>query len=67
VAGAAGALFGKAHALSDEVHHAMVSRGYTGTPRTLAGLRVRTLDWLFAGATAMLTVAVLGGDRILGR
>ena len=32
VAATGGALFGKAHALSEEVHLAMVSRGYTGTP-----------------------------------
>ena len=33
VAATAGALFGKAHALSEEVHLAMVSRGYTGDAR----------------------------------
>jgi cobalt ECF transporter T component CbiQ len=35
VAASAGALFGKAHALSEEVHQAMVSRGYTGEVRSL--------------------------------
>jgi cobalt ECF transporter T component CbiQ len=33
VAASAGALFGKAQALSDEVHMAMVARGYTGEVR----------------------------------
>jgi cobalt/nickel transport system permease protein len=35
VAAGAGALFGKAHALSEEVHQAMVSRGFTGDVRSL--------------------------------
>jgi cobalt/nickel transport system permease protein len=35
VAASAGALFGKAHALSEEVHQAMVARGYTGEIRSL--------------------------------
>ena len=36
VAATAGALFGKSHALAEEVHMAMVSRGYTGDVRTLS-------------------------------
>jgi cobalt/nickel transport system permease protein len=36
VAATAGALFGKSHALSEEVHMAMVSRGYNGNVRTIA-------------------------------
>ena len=67
VSATAGALFGKSHALSEEVHMAMVSRGYSGTPRTLTAFRVRTLDLAFALATVALAVAVLGGDRLLGR
>lgn len=35
VAAGAGALFGKAHALSEEVHQAMVARGFTGDVRSL--------------------------------
>ena len=35
VAASAGALFGKSHALSEEVHMAMVARGYTGNARRL--------------------------------
>jgi cobalt/nickel transport system permease protein len=57
VAASAGALFGKAHALSEEVHLAMVSRGYTGHVRTLdpAPIRARDLGW----ATVLLAVALL--------
>ncbi len=39
VTASAGALFGKAHALSEEVHMAMVSRGYTGDAESLSGFR----------------------------
>ena len=35
VAAGAGALFGKAHALSEEVHQAMLARGFTGEVRSL--------------------------------
>ncbi len=40
VAATAGALFGKAHALSEEVHLAMVSRGYTGNARSIESFHV---------------------------
>ena len=46
VAASAGALFGKAHAMSEEVYLAMVSRGYTGNVRTLTPPRVRRRDAL---------------------
>ena len=54
VAASAGALFGKTHALSEEVHMAMVSRGYTGDVRTLSAFRVRLLDvaWIATAFTA---------------
>ena len=39
VAASAGALFGKAHHLSEEVHQAMVARGYRGDATTLHDLR----------------------------
>ena len=67
VSATAGALFGKSHALSEEVHQAMVSRGYTGNPRTLSVFRLRALDWAFAVASVAVMVIVIGGDRILGR
>jgi cobalt/nickel transport system permease protein len=67
ISATAGALFGKSHALSEEVHQAMVSRGYAGTPRTLAAFRVRKIDWTFAFVSLAIMVVVLGGDRLLGR
>jgi energy-coupling factor transporter transmembrane protein EcfT len=63
VAASAGALFGKAHALSEEVYLAMVSRGYTGDVRTLDAAKVRTFD-VVCGATAIAAALVLVGiDR----
>jgi len=66
VSATAGALFGKSQILSEEVHQAMVSRGYTGTPRTLTAFQVRAVDWAFMAASVALMLLVLGGDRLLG-
>ncbi len=67
VAASAGALFAKAQALSEEVHSAMVSRGYTGDARTINTFRVGLLDMLFGLAAVATAVVVLGVDRIPGR
>jgi cobalt/nickel transport system permease protein len=67
VAAAAGALFGKAHALAEEVHMAMVSRGYRGDARTLSGFKVRAVDVAWCVGCVVLALVVLGGDRLLGR
>ena len=67
VAASAGALFGKSHALSEEVHMAMISRGYTGGSRTLANARIRAIDITWAAGCLVTMVAVYGGDRALGR
>jgi energy-coupling factor transporter transmembrane protein EcfT len=66
VSASAGALFGKAQALSEEVHMAMVSRGYTGNPKTLTAFRIGAVDWAFAAACLAGAVLVLGGDHLLG-
>jgi len=67
VAATGGALFGKAHALSEEVHQAMVSRGYTGSSHTMQRGRVRAVDVLFVLACAGYAITALGVDRVLGR
>jgi len=66
VAASAGALLGRAHALAEEVHLAMVARGYRGDARTVGMVRVRTLDAGFALACIAGAVAVVGIDRVLG-
>ena len=66
VAASAGALFGKAHALSEEVHMAMVSRGYRGDVVTLAPAPVRATALTFLVATLLLAVTTIGVDRVVG-
>jgi energy-coupling factor transporter transmembrane protein EcfT len=66
VAASAGALFGKAHALSEEVHMAMVARGYRGDARTAGTVHVRLIDAAFALACIAAVVGVIGIDRALG-
>ena len=66
VAASAGALFGKAHALSDEVYLAMLARGYDGNARTLKAFRIRTLDVVWVVGCVLLGVAILGLDRNMG-
>jgi cobalt ECF transporter T component CbiQ len=65
VGATAGALFGKAHALADEVHQAMTSRGFRGDARTLDRFRITTADVTALAATAACIVLLLGGDRAL--
>ncbi len=66
VAASAGALFGKAHALSDEVYLAMLARGYDGNARTLKAFRIRALDVVWAISCVLVGIAILGLDRAVG-
>jgi cobalt/nickel transport system permease protein len=66
VAATAGALFGKAHAMSEEVYMAMVSRGYTGNPRTLRPARAGSADVVWIVACIAAAVLLLGVDRVIG-
>jgi cobalt ECF transporter T component CbiQ len=63
VAASAGALFSRTHALSEEVHMAMVSRGYTGDARTLTAFRLRALDIAWVATVVVAAVLLLGVDR----
>jgi cobalt/nickel transport system permease protein len=65
VAATAGALFSKVHALADEVHLAMVARGYTGDVRTLAPARFAWCDAIWSVACVAIAVVLLGGDRVV--
>jgi cobalt/nickel transport system permease protein len=67
VSAGAGALFGKAQALSEDVHMAMVARGYTGEARALSRFRFRAVDGAWSAACLLAAVLVIGGDRALGR
>jgi cobalt ECF transporter T component CbiQ len=61
-----GALFGKAHALGEEVHQAMLARGYRGEPRMLERASFRLADGAWLVAFLALAAIVVGGDRALG-
>ncbi|MHB1127010.1 MAG: cobalt ECF transporter T component CbiQ [Bacillota bacterium] len=66
ISGVVGNIFGKAYSLSEEVHQAMLSRGYTGEPKILAPLKWRAIDWLWLGLTVLAGCFFYGGDKILG-
>jgi cobalt/nickel transport system permease protein len=62
VSATAGALFGRAHTLSEEVHLAMVARGYRGDVRTLDATRLRVLDLFWTLGCAAVAAAALWLD-----
>ena len=66
VSASAGALFGKSYALSEEVHQAMVSRGFAGNVRTTRATRLRFADLVWFGGCLVSAFMVLGADRVLG-
>lgn len=53
-----GSLFTKTVSLSEEVHAAMISRGYTGAARTLSQLKWKSEDSLFLSSTVILIIGV---------
>jgi cobalt ECF transporter T component CbiQ len=65
VAATAGALFGKAHAMSEEVYLAMVARGYTGNSRTLQPPTIGGADVVWIVGCVLAAVVVLGVDRVV--
>lgn len=67
VAGAMGALWVKAFAMSEEVYAAMVSRGYNGTPRAFVNFNISRMDWMWAGFLVFVSLFFLGGDRLFVR
>jgi cobalt/nickel transport system permease protein len=67
VAASAGALIGKANHLAEEVHQAMVARGYRGEATTIQTFRVTAADVVFVIAAALCAVLTVWGDHLLGR
>lgn len=66
VGSALGALWTRAFALSEDVHAAMIARGYNGIPRTLSSFKIESLDWFWAGFMVLIGVLLLWGDSIVG-
>jgi len=63
VSATAGALFGKSHALAEEVHQAMTARGWNGEARTLGSARVTSRDVVFGVACVAVGLALVFVDR----
>lgn len=66
VSATAGALFGKAHQLSEEVHQAMVARGYRGNAHTMQAFHLRAIDAVAAVTVVAAAVSIYLGDVLLG-
>jgi cobalt ECF transporter T component CbiQ len=67
VGASAGALFGKAHALSEEVYSAMIARGYNGNARTINRFRLRAHDLFWVAGCVVAAALALGWDRAIAR
>jgi cobalt/nickel transport system permease protein len=59
-----GALFGKTLAMSEEVHGAMLSRGFNGDMRTLSRPHWRTSDTLWIAGIVLVAVVCVGGEHV---
>lgn len=60
IASAAGVLFTRSLDLGQNVHEAMLARGYRGQSLSLVTWRAGPADWLLLGLAAMLLAAVAG-------
>ncbi|MFJ6214728.1 cobalt ECF transporter T component CbiQ [Streptomyces sp. NPDC092296] len=60
-----GALIGRSHQLSEEVHQAMAARGYTGDAKTLDRAALRPADGLYLAAALAAAVLIVTGERFL--
>jgi energy-coupling factor transporter transmembrane protein EcfT len=67
VAATGGALFGKAHAMSEEVYQAMTSRAYTGNPRTSSVFKISPVDIMWLVGCTLVIALVVFADSALGR
>jgi cobalt/nickel transport system permease protein len=65
VAATAGATFGKAHALSEEVYLAMVARGYRGQATAVDRRRLRAVDLFMLSAVLGVALVAIGADHVV--
>ena len=63
LAGTAGVLLGKSIQMSDDVYHAMASRGFRGEIRLLDDFQMRTSDWLVLAAIVILCTFIFVASR----
>jgi cobalt/nickel transport system permease protein len=63
-AGAVGALFARSYGRAEDIHRAMLARGFTGRLRSLGGLRFTAADAVFtAAAAAAVGLARVAAER----
>ena len=65
VAATAGATFGKAHALSEEVYLAMVARGYRGQATAIDRGSLAAADLLVLAAIVVVALVAIGADHVV--
>jgi cobalt/nickel transport system permease protein len=65
VAATAGATFGKAHALSEEVYLAMVARGYRGQATAIDRGSLAAADLLVLAAVVVVALVAIGADHVV--
>jgi cobalt/nickel transport system permease protein len=65
VTAAMGSLWGKTHATAEEVHQAMLARGYSGEPRALDRFRLQPSDGLWLAIVVLVAALLIGGDHVL--
>ncbi|HUV04045.1 MAG TPA: cobalt ECF transporter T component CbiQ [Armatimonadota bacterium] len=65
VAAGIGSLFRRTHRLMQEVHDAMLSRGYDGDVRATCKSRLRISDGLWLACAIAVTAALILSDRLL--
>jgi cobalt ECF transporter T component CbiQ len=67
VSSTAGALLGKSHSLSEEVHQAMIARGFRGDVKILRTFSFTRSDVVYLVVVVVLAAVIVLGDQQLGR
>lgn len=62
-----GSVFGKAYFMSEEIHDAMISRGYRGEAKNLNRFRILPQDIVWLILVLFIGLIFLGGDMIIGK
>ena len=60
-------VFGKAYFLSEEIHDAMIARGYTGEAKIINNFKIKAQDVIWIFLILVVGIIFWGGDLILGR
>ncbi len=66
IAASMGTLFGKSHAMSEEVYASMLARGYTGEIKTINRLKLSFWDWSLLLMSALLSLLLFVANKVMG-